>query len=53
MRDSLDYGKVSAEVKQLHENESKLRQENMQLKVSQIDLFKPYEFLHKKSFFHN
>lgn len=32
-RDSSDYARVSAEVRQLRDGESQLRQENMQLKV--------------------
>lgn len=33
-RDSSDFQRVSAEVRQLRDGESQLRQENMQLKVS-------------------
>lgn len=36
-RDSSDFARVSAEVRQLRDGESQLRQENMQLKVSFAD----------------
>lgn len=49
VRDSADFARVSAEVKQLREDESQLRQENLQLKVSLKTVF--IKKLHRKFHF--